>query len=149
MINFIFLLVKILVANVVLHIDTWRICRKLRIKRPKLILGRSANENKLGEAFNGIVFINISVKSLPWWKETVRHEMRHIWQDVHHADIVAWCISKPEYREYKEFYRYCPIELDARYYAEKGGDIKNSPIDFVSVETLEKMYQDGTLLFVG
>ena len=146
MINFIFVVARVVLANIMLRIEARRICRKLGVKTPKLVLGRSADKNKLGNARPGRIFVNISVGSLDSWRRTIRHELRHIWQDVHHKDITKWCTSKPEYREYGEFYQYCPIELDSRYYAERNGDVYRTPIDFVSVETLEKMYQDGTFI---
>lgn len=146
MLDLIFIFVRVVFANVVLRIEARKICRKLGIKMPKLVLGRSADKNKLGNARPGRIFVNISVGSFNLWRRTIRHELRHVWQDVHHKDITKWCTSKPEYRKYGEFYQYCPIELDSRYYAERNGDVYRTPIDFVSVESLEEMYQNGTFI---
>mgnify|MGYP000941134548 FL=1 len=146
MLSFIFIVARVILANIVLRFEARKICRKLEIKAPKIVLGSSADKNKLGNARPGRIFVNISVRSLDLWRRTIRHELRHAWQDVHHEDIVKWCISKPEYRKYGDFYQYCPIELDARYYAGKNGDIYRTPIDFVSVKNLEEMYQNGIFI---
>lgn len=146
MLNFIFIIARVVLANIVLRIEARRICKKLGIVRvPKIVLGQ-APKYKMGY-INGpdFVFINISKGAMPLWKETLRHELRHVWQWNHYSDILLWCLSKAEYRDNGDFYKFCPIELDARWYA-TGGNEKYSLLNFTPVDGLEEMYQNGTLL---
>lgn len=134
-------------ANLYLRAKLPAECKKLGlINTPRLVLGRSNKATRKGSQAAGRIFVNISVDDRAHWLNTLRHELRHEWQDIHHGEIARWCVSKPEYRDSDEFYRLCPIELDARYYAEHEGRMINGPIDYFSVEELEEFYRDGTLI---
>lgn len=136
---------RVLQANLVLRPLMLKQCKKLGIKVPKLILGRTKNEDLLGFT-NGIgkVFINISVGDLEAWKSSLYHELRHIWQCDNHRDILVWCGSNPEYGRFGRFYRLCPAEIDARYAGKTHGKFLHGPIDRYTVQELKDMYQNGT-----
>lgn len=86
--------------------------------------------------------INLAHKS---WRKTLLHELRHLWQVKHYGNIASWCMNHPEYLKGGEFYRMCPIEIDAEYYARHHGKIKMNPMDVIGLDTLKEAEEYGAL----
>ena len=86
--------------------------------------------------------INLAHKG---WRKTLLHELRHLWQAKHYGDIASWCMSHPEYTKGGEFYRMCPIEVDAEYYARHHGRIKLNPMEVVGLGALKEAEGCGAL----
>ena len=72
------------------------------------------------------------------------HELRHIWQNDYHRDVFLWCGLNPSYKNDDLFYRFNPVEIDARYAGKTHGKFLHGPIDRYTVQDLEELYQNGT-----
>lgn len=79
------------------------------------------------------------------WRKTLLHELRHLWQEKHYGDIASWCMNHPEYMKGGEFYRMCPIEVDAEYYARHHGRSKQAPIGLFELGALKEAEECGAL----
>lgn len=79
------------------------------------------------------------------WRKTLLHELRHLWQAKNHGDIASWCMSHPEYTKGGDFYRMCPIEIDAEYYARHHGRSKQAPIELLELGVLKEAEENGAL----
>nr|DAX45904.1 MAG TPA: protein of unknown function (DUF4157) [Caudoviricetes sp.] len=86
--------------------------------------------------------INLAHKG---WRKTLLHELRHLWQAKNYGDIASWCMNHPEYMKGGEFYRMCPIEVDAEYYARHHGRIKMNPMDVIRLSTLNEAEEHGAI----
>lgn len=82
------------------------------------------------------------------WRKTLLHELRHLWQAKNYGDIASWCMSHPEYTKGGEFYRMCPIEVDAEYYARHHGRSKQAPIELLELGVLKEAGENGALIDV-
>jgi hypothetical protein len=54
-------------------------------------------------------------------------------------------MNHPEYMKVCEFYRMCPIEVDAEYYARHHGRIKMNPMDVIRLSTLNEAEEHGAI----
>ena len=138
----------VLKTNVVLRSIAFEECRKLRIKCPKVIIGRIAESGLAGYA-RGFNLIVVDARyPMAELINTTRHELRHIWQATYYRDFYLWCATRREYKNKKldeeRFYGLCPIELDARYYAKLHGKSMRGPIDEFTLDELKEMYANGT-----
>lgn len=86
--------------------------------------------------------INLAHKG---WRKTLLHELRHLWQAKNYGNIASWCMNHPEYTKGGEFYRMCPIEIDAEYYARHYGRSKLNPMDSVGLDALKEAEEYGAL----
>ena len=89
--------------------------------------------------------INLAHKG---WRKTLLHELRHLWQAKFYGNIASWCMSHPEYMKGGEFYRMCPIEVDAEYYARHHGRSKQAPIELLELGALKEAEECGALIDV-
>lgn len=141
------ILVRAFFGALILRPLLWVQCRRLKIEKPKMTLGRGLKKHTLGKAKQDdySIFIDL-MKPISGWVLTVIHESRHCWQYQKHEDIVKWCHARlsPYAEKRKEFYYLNPLELDAYYYEQHFGRISNNFIDKLSVNDLERWYQDDT-----
>lgn len=86
--------------------------------------------------------LNLSHKG---WRKTLLHELRHLWQVRNFPEMSIWCMNHPEYTKGGEFYRMCPIEVDAEYYARHHGRVKLNPMDSVGLGALKEAEEYGAL----
>ena len=118
---------------------------ELEIPIPRLKLFFAPKSSIAGKAdtVKWEIRLNLSHKG---WRKTLLHELRHLWQAKNHGDIASWCMSHPEYTKGGEFYRMCPIEIDAEYYARHHGRIKMNPMEVIGLDTLEEAEKYGALI---
>lgn len=117
---------------------------ELGIPIPRLkffFLPKSSVSGKADTA-KGEIRLNLGHKG---WRKTLLHELRHLWQAKNHGDIASWCMNHPEYMKGGEFYRMCPIEVDAEYYARHHGRVKLNPMDSVGLGALKEAEEYGAL----
>ena len=79
------------------------------------------------------------------WRKTLLHELRHLWQAKNYGNIASWCMNHPEYMKGGDFYRMCPIEIDAEYYARHHGRSKQAPIELLELGALKEAEEYGAL----
>ena len=116
-------------------------CNKLCIKKPLIVIGLISNPSTRGECIREGHVIRIDPLKGDEYLTTLRHELRHVWQWTYREDVIRWTHENIE-RKDDDSYRYNPVEIDARHYAEFRED--NGIMD-IPVAVLEKMDENGKL----
>lgn len=144
MFEFVLVLLRVVFFNVYLRTLCHMECKKLGIKYPKLVIGRTNESNNLAFTRGNLVALDVTKQGLFELVSSLRHELRHQWQMVHYGDILDWTVENHLYGQYKGFYYYSLIEMDARYYARCKGKFMRGPIHEFSLRQLRQMYADGS-----
>ena len=135
---------KAIYAALLLWPILFRKADELGIPIPRLKLFFAPKSSIAGKADTAKWEIRINL-SHGGWRKTLLHELRHLWQVKNYGDIALWCMNHPEYMKGGEFYRMCPIEIDAEYYARHHGRSKLNPMDSVGLDALKEAEEKGAL----
>ena len=137
--------IKSIYAALILWPLLLRKAEELGIAIPRLKFFFSPKSTVSGKADTAKWEIRLNL-SHGGWRKTLLHELRHLWQAKNYGNIASWCMSYPEYTKGGDFYRMCPIEIDAEYYARHHGRIKMNPMGVIGLDTLKEAEEDGALI---
>lgn len=118
-------------------------CRKLRIRKPFVIIGLINRPKTKGECFGDFcIRIDPLKGSGDECLFTLRHELRHMQQWIYRRDHMSWLHANLDKEKDKNEYWYDPAEIDARLYS-RGYE---SNIMDIPVDSFAEMKKNGTFI---
>ena len=118
-------------------------CRKLRIRKPFVIIGLINRPKTKGECVGGFYIRIDPLKDKgDDYLSTLRHELRHMQQWKYRRDAMMWLHVNLDKEKDKNEYWYNPAEIDARLYS-RGYE---SNIMDIPVDSFAEMKKNGTFI---